>query len=272
MLKKTYQKINFWKITSFEKFGVKALFFQRKGGFSNSPYNTLNLGLNTKDESENIRKNREKILEIIEPYSYLPVCANQIHENNIKIISSRHAGQGWQEYSTAIPNTDGLITSMPGLPLAITVADCLPVLIADEAGKVVAAIHAGWRGLVKKIISKAIKKIKEEFDISSNSLKVALGPAIGPKAFKINGDTLACLSNLDPKAVCEIGLATHKGFDLWQAAQNELITQGIKKNKITIIRECTFSHAKEYFSFRRDGETGRMLGIIQILPHIKLGL
>jgi len=255
--------IVFWQIPVFENWGSRALFYFRTGGVSPSPFRGLNLGLNTEDAYEHVVKNRRLAYIAGKLGPLLPVVGNQVHGNRIQSVSRKDAGRGWYSIHTAIPQTDGLITSVPGLPLAITVADCLPVLFTDEEGTAVAAVHAGWRGIAQGILLKIVKQFRIKKNIKSDRLWVAIGPAIGPSAFTIYGDTLEQLQTILPEAV-KRHTSGAMGYDLWLAARHQLIQSGINKEKIITIRDCTASHPRKYFSYRRDKITGRMLGIVQI--------
>jgi len=149
------------------------------------------------------------------------------------------------------------------------VADCLPVLLTDSRGRAVAAVHVGWRGLTKGIISAAVETMQRKFDIPPYDLWAAIGPSIGPEAFRVKGEALKLLRNVLPAAVKRSPKKPGTRFNLWQAAVQVLKSTGMNPKRIIVLRQCTASHPELYFSHRREGETGRMLGVIRLLPNRK---
>jgi len=261
------QRLWFWNLPKFKKFGCQGIFFLRKGGVSQGCYRGLNLGLRTGDRLEAVLQNRDKAVKAAKLGPYSPVLGQQVHGTRIAIVDQRDAGKGWHHPNSARPRTDGLITATRGLPLAVAVADCLPILFVDEQARAVGVVHAGWRGLLRGILSQAVLKFRQELGISAERLWVAVGPAIGPEAFIVRGEVLARLRRHYPEAVRKGTAPDCAGFDLGRAAGVQLISQGIRKNQLIIIRDCTAGHPRKYFSHRRDqGRTGRMLGMVQINP------
>ncbi len=239
----------------------------RKGGVSRGCCQGLNLGLTTGDQLEAVLQNRDRAVKAAKLGPYLPVMGQQVHGTRIEIVDQRDAGKGWRHPGSAWTGTDGLITAARGLPLAVATADCLPILFVDEQARAVGVVHAGWRGLLQGILSQAVLKFKQELGIGAERLWVAVGPGIGPEAFMVQGEVLARLRRHYPEAVRKGISPDCAGFDLGIAARTQLISQGIRKNQLVIIRDCTAGHPRKYFSHRRDqGRTGRMLGMVQINP------
>jgi YfiH family protein len=263
-VKEKKNDLQYWRVAAFERLGCSALFSLRTGGVSpRKPYQGLNLGYNTDDQDECIRQNRELIRQAAGLGPLAPVCGQQIHGVRIQSVSREDAGRGWFQFAEALPGTDALITREPGLPLTVTTADCLPVLLAAEDLCAVATVHAGWRGIAGEIIPKAIKKLWELFQVRPDQIWAAVGPGIGPEAFIIQNPVLAQLQKLHPEAITLIN-ETQAAFNLWTAAQTQMLQAGVVSEKIGMLRESTASNPNEYFSFRRDGETGRMMGFIQL--------
>ncbi|MCK5218185.1 peptidoglycan editing factor PgeF [bacterium] len=260
-------RIWYWTIPAFERFGCQGRFFLRKGGISRGCYRGLNLGLATGDELETVLQNRDGAVKAAKLGPHLPVMGQQVHGTGIAIVDRKHAGKGWCHPNLAWSRTDGLITTARGLPLAVAIADCLPILFVDEQARAVGVVHAGWRGLMGGILSQTVLKFQQELGISAERLWVAVGPGIGPEAFMVQGEVLARLRRHYPEAVRKEISPNCAGFDLWKAARTQLISQGIRKTQLVIIRDCTANHPRKYFSHRRDnGRTGRMLGVVQINP------
>jgi purine-nucleoside/S-methyl-5'-thioadenosine phosphorylase / adenosine deaminase len=256
--------LRYWTIPLFEQMGYRTAFFTRYGGVSTGACKGLNLGMNTEDELPHVHKNREAAFRIGDFGPYFPVVGNQVHGKRIRLVNHRDAGKGWTSISTAIKKNDGLVTTTGGLPLAVSVADCLPVLLVAEKKQAVAAVHAGWRGITQGILIEVIKQFRKVLAIGPEQLWIAIGPGIGPQKFRVKGLARTQLTQVSPNSIRKDldGSAT---CDLWIAATTQLIQHGIRKEQIITIRECTASHPKKYFSYRRDNNTGRMLGMVQII-------
>ncbi|MEW6515693.1 MAG: peptidoglycan editing factor PgeF [candidate division FCPU426 bacterium] len=257
--------IGFWTLPEWRRRGIQVCCSCRQGGISLPPFDTLNLGLSTADRREHVLANRRAFFQAARLGPLLPVIARQSHETDIRQVGRRDAGRGWQSLRTAFKRTDGMITSVPGLPLAVTVADCLPVLLADNRGRVVAAVHAGWRGLVRGVIQAAVAAFWDLYRIPPETILAAIGPSIGPEAFAVKGEALKLLKAVAPHAV-KPWKGSGTRFDLWEAAERVLCQCGIARERICLLGQSTALERELYFSHRRDGETGRMLGIIQIIP------
>lgn len=254
--------VAFWTAPSFERSGVRPALFLRTGGKSRGAFRGLNLGLNTADAPARVRANRRLALAAAGFERSRPVAPRQVHGTRLLRVTRRHAGRGWDAPTTAPRGIDGLLTDVPGLPLAVSVADCLPVLLAADDGRAVAAVHVGWRGLAAGILPKAVRAFWQHWHLGPERLRALVGPAIGPEAFEVRGEVLRRLSRLFPDAVrARRGDAAH--FDLWCAARSHLRAAGLRPGRILVVRESTHAHPHRYFSHRRDhGTTGRMLGMI----------
>lgn len=256
--------IEFWSLPLWGRWGCRIVFTCRAGGVSRPPFASLNLGLATSDKRERVLANRRKLVRAAGLGPLSPVVVRQSHEANIREAKRADAGRGWSTLRTAFRRTDGLVTAVPGLPLAVTTADCLPVLLADRRGRAVAAVHAGWRGLTNGVIPAALQVLRRKYGIDPADLRVAIGPGIGPRAFIVKGEARRKLRRIDPSAA-----RSGSRFDLWKAAVRILKSEGVNSKQIFVLRQCTASQPHSFFSYRRDGKTGRMLGVIQLLPSRK---
>jgi len=253
--------IRFWTLPDFERLGCRTAFFLRYGGVSRGAFRGLNLGLNTADEPERVLRNRSQAASAAGFQAQLPVVALQVHGTRLRQVTHRDAARGWQTLRTAVPGTDGLMTSEAGLPLAVKVADCLPVLFAADTG--IAAVHAGWRGVAGEILPKTVRRFRDLWNVQPEKIWAAVGPGIGPEAFTVSGEALERLGGPCPECVCPRPDGT-VGIDLWTAAERQLLRAGLPPSQIILIRDSTAAHPRKYFSHRRDhGTTGRMLGMIQ---------
>lgn len=225
----------------------------------------MNFGLHTGDAPGIVLKNRSRALAVSGMGEGLPVLGRQVHGVLIRQARAKDAGRGWKSQETAFSRTDGLVTSVPGLPLGIATADCLPVLFAVPGGKAVGAAHAGWRGLADGILPGLIARFQKALGVFPGDLWAAIGPAIGPSAFVVRGEVRERLSGLFPEAVCRRYRGGAATFDLWRAAVSQLVGAGMRPRQIRVLRQCTFRHPRAFYSHRRDGaRTGRMLALVRI--------
>lgn len=192
------------------------------------------------------------------------VRANQVHSNRNYWLENKDIQSGCNRFSKEIEikNTDGLITDLKEVWLAITVADCVPVLIWDKDFSVVAAVHAGWQGTLVNITRKAVEKITEKTDINPAKLQAWIGPSIGPDDFEVQDDIWLPFKRKFDNQQVFIKKNNKKYIDLWQINADQLINQGLKENNIFISGESSYSLEK-YYSYRR-GDSARMMAVIGI--------
>jgi polyphenol oxidase len=219
---------------------VKTLQTTRLAGFSTTPYDSLNLGDHVKDNPITVAKNRQ-LLNGYVPSE--PVWLNQVH--GVNVVDAASTG--------CTPDADASYTSHSKVVCVTMTADCLPVLLCDQAGTVVAAVHAGWRSLCDGVIESTIAAMQ----IDGAQLLAWLGPAIGPQAFEVGGEVRAQFIEKDAQA--ESAFKPHG--DKWLGDLYQIATQRLHNKDVTSIYgggRCTFTEKDQFFSFRRDGVTGRM--------------
>ncbi len=161
----------------------------------------------------------------------------------------------------SVGHCDGLVTNEKEIILSITVADCLPIFLVDPEKRVIGLLHAGWRGLTKKIVANAITLLSGEFNSEVGRLRAVIGPGICRGHFEV-GDDVAPLFKQYPEAIDIEG--KRRFVDIKEVAKTQLVEAGLDEGNIEIDGDCTFCLDREYFSYRRDGpeETGTMLCIL----------
>lgn len=227
----------------------------RLGGGSISPYDSNNLALHVGDNPETVRENRKGLISSL-PLTGGVQWLQQIH--GVKVVEASSDGKA--------RTADGCITGSVGLACAVMTADCLPLLICDRAGTRVAAIHAGWRGLADGIIANAVA----QFEAPAKELLVYLGPAIGAKHFEVGVDVLEAFyeSAGSSSHVCAMTAAFTPSAlkpmkylaDIYALARAALHQLGV--THIYGGDCCTYTDAQHFYSYRRDGNTGRMAALI----------
>ena len=247
----------------------------RRGGVSPDPYGPgpqaiatagggLNLGVHVGDDPSNVAFNRA-ILRGRLPTE--PAWLSQVH--GTVVVRADRLGRG------EVPEADASIAAMPGAVCAIQTADCLPVLLANRAGTVVGAAHAGWRSLAGGILESTVDAMRAEVGSSEEGGEISawLGPAIGPQEFEVGEDVLAaCLSGADGAAVDEAavrsafvarpGISGKYLADIYALARLALKRVGV--NDVSGGDLCTVSDASRFYSYRRDKVTGRQASLIWI--------
>jgi YfiH family protein len=235
---------------------VRAATTTRQGGVSQPPFDSFNLGGHVGDEPAAVAANRHHLREILslpgEPY-----WLNQVHGKTVVNLDDEPGG---------LPEADASITTIENTVCAVLTADCLPVLFCDQAGTQVAAAHAGWRGLAAGVLEASVAS----FSAPPEQIMVWMGPAIGPQAFEVGDEVRQAFCEFTPAAteafVAVQSETNEKKWtaDVYQLARQRLAAVGV--NAVYGGGRCTFTEANSFYSFRRDGKTGRMASLIWIEP------
>lgn len=229
---------------------VRALVTTRHGGVSVGPFASLNLGDHVGDDPAAVAENR-RILRVRLPAE--PVWLKQVHGIQCCDAAACSNAKGSQT-----PEADAAYSHKPGVVCAVLTADCLPILLCDAAGTVVAAAHAGWRGLAAGVIESTVAAM----GVPGEALLAWLGPAIGPRHFEVGGEVRDVFSAHDPQAARAF-VARPDGkwlCDIYLLARQRLADLGVCR--ITSADFCTVRDTQQFFSYRRDGATGRMASLI----------
>ncbi|MFC3854176.1 peptidoglycan editing factor PgeF [Salinispirillum marinum] len=228
--------------------GVNAVTTTRLGGSSEAPYSSFNLAHHVGDDLPAVQRNRARLADIL-ALPAVPQWLSQVH--GIQVMR-------FLEPEDATLQADAAYTNKPGVPLAIMTADCLPVLIASKDGEELGAAHAGWRGLCDGVI----EALAGHFRARPDELTAWLGPAIGPQAFEVGAEVRAAFMAADPKAeLCFVERSNGKYLaDIYALARQRLTRLGI--HSVSGGEYCTVTDKERFFSYRRDGKTGRMATLI----------
>jgi YfiH family protein len=227
---------------------VKALQTTRNGGVSSGAFASLNMGAHVGDDPIAVAKNRQ----LLSPYlPSEPVWVNQVHGTDVIDAAT----------SSCLQNADASFATRSNVVCVTMTADCLPLLLCDTKGTVVAAVHAGWRGLCDGVIEAAIAKLQ----VPPSEILVWLGPAIGPNAFEVGNDVKSQFVEKDSQA--ELAFKPHADkwlCNLYLIAKQRLNNLGVTQVYGASVNEefCTYTDASRFFSFRRDNVTGRMASMI----------
>ena len=231
---------------------VRALSTTRAGGVSGRPWDSLNLGSHVEDNPDNVQQNRLRLAESADLTSERIGWLNQVHGTDVVELTPDNVGQ--------IAKADASYTRHPGIACAILTADCLPVVLSDSEGTVVGAAHCGWRSLCGGVIENLVSAMA----VAPETLQAWLGPAIGPDSFEVGPEVRDAFLDHGPKAVhafrAEGARSGHFMADIYALATLRLNHLGV--SNVTGGGLCTVKDSDRFFSYRRDGRTGRMATLV----------
>ncbi len=244
-----YLNANWTQIQNEKPDNIHAVTTLRSGGFSKATFNEFNLANHVSDEINAVTNNRAKLVEDLQ-LSAEPVWLEQVHSN--KVICA-------DDVSSNVPlQADASFSRKKGVVCAVLTADCLPVFFCNRAGSEVAVAHAGWRGLHAGILSNTVAAMESV----NGDILVSLGPAIGPQAFEVGVEVFKAFveKNSDNEAAFSASKNGRYLCDMYQLARIELLAIGI--TQVAGGEYCTYSDAKQFYSYRRSSVTGRMASVI----------
>lgn len=251
---------------------VDALVSTRMGGASNGPYASLNLGLRVGDDAATVIVNREQLFAAYGLALNRSVWCLQVHADDVTVITeaeltNANDGRDRGAYSedTIIAKTDALVTDVVGVPLCVTLADCVPVVIYDAAHHAVGLAHAGWGGTVARIASRTVAVMAERYGSDPFSLLVGIGPSISPERYEVKRDVIERVraSYGDAQVLVEQldGTVT---LDLWEANALDLEQAGVPRSNIETAAISTIDRLDEFYSYRVERTTGRFVTAVTL--------
>lgn len=226
---------------------VKAFSTTRSGGVSHYPWQSLNLGAHVGDRPIDVEKNRQRLLAL----GQLPTKPFWLNQTHSTLVVKAESGDAIP------PEADASWSNQSGKICTVMTADCLPVLFCDRKGSKVAAAHAGWRGLCDGILENTLAAL----EVLPAEVMVWLGPAIGPRVFEVGDEVRQEFIKNQSEAVS----AFQRTGTKYLANLHQLAELRLRRAGVTIITRdtsCTYSEPERFFSYRRDGQTGRMATVI----------
>ncbi|MFY8186059.1 MAG: peptidoglycan editing factor PgeF [Bacteroidia bacterium] len=223
---------------------------KRFGGVSEGDFNSLNLGLNTEDLEQHVEQNRKLFFTSLGIEESNLASSYQVHGTEILIANEAQRATGY----------DAVITNKLNLFVAVTIADCTPVLIYDKHTHALAAIHAGWRGTTAKIVERTLNEMQKNFGTNAADCFAYIGTCISKSAFEVGNEVAERFDN----EFVHFNETKQKHYvDLKAANLQQLQQFGIPSSQIEIAETCTVLNNESYFSYRKEnGKTGRMLAVI----------
>lgn len=249
--------------------GVLAFSTTRKGGVSEGNYGEFNINEYCGDKPEHIAANRKLLAEQIGISESHIVMAHQVHGVEVRQVTSELLALSDDARRAMLEGVDALVTDVKGVCIGVSTADCIPVLLYDEAHHAVAAIHAGWRGTVARIVYKTVEEMVSAYHTVPEQLKAIIGPGISLDNFEVGDEVYGQFEQaaFDMTSIAEQRPAVSQPLK-WHINLplcNKQILQrvGVKEENIFMADICTYAHSEEYFSARKLGiESGRIFTAI----------
>ncbi len=257
-------------------------FSTRQGGKSDEPATGLNLGFTERDNRASVKRNRDQFIRSLRAEMFILAELRQIHSTNVYQVA-RSVRDGLEflpcgikaprELRGRLPQGDVLLTDRPGILLSVRVADCLPVLLLDPHERAVAAVHAGWRGLLGRVAEKAVGEMVRLFGSRPKELLAALGPSIRACCYPVGPEVVDAFCGsfqhgekyFQTQPGKENGTSSAAHLDLAEVARDQLRSAGLTLRHIETAEFCTACRTDLFYSYRKEGSsTGRMMAVIGI--------
>ncbi|HEV8297444.1 MAG TPA: peptidoglycan editing factor PgeF [Acidimicrobiales bacterium] len=234
----------------------------RHGGVSAAPYDSLNLALHVGDDERRVMENRRRLCAALGAGSRALTLANQVHGYRVIVVDEEPASD------EPVGDADALVTAIHGVLIAVLVADCVPIVVHDPVRRVVAVVHAGWRGTVARVVTHAVQTMADRFGCAPADMVAGIGPSIGPASYEVGADVIDAVHEAFPGVARELlpcgpdGRATH--LDLWAANFDQLVALGVPSSAIEVSATDTRTNTAEFFSDRAARPCGRFAAFAQL--------
>ena len=231
----------------------------RHGGCGEGAYATFNCTHYCGDNPEHVKLNLGKLAMSLPESPRLFVIPRQTHTTNVRIITDVPTLEELQD-------VDAVVTHLKGFCLCVSTADCVPILLYDKVKQVVAAVHAGWRGTVGRIVEKTLEAMKSHYGTEGKDVIACIGPSISLESFEVGDEVYDAFAEtgFDMDSIAKKYEKWH--LDLWEANRLQLLAQGVFPKHIEVAGICTYQQYEDFFSARRLGiKSGRILSGIMLM-------
>lgn len=247
--------------------GVFAFSSLRKGGVSKGTFCAFNINEYCGDSSEHVTRNKQLLADILGIPSQNILVPHQVHGTKVACVDQEMLNQPAEKRQEYLDDVDAMITQERGLCIGVSTADCIPILLYDAQQQAIAAVHAGWRGTVARIVEKTIHTMAQTFGTQPQHLYAAIGPGISLEAFEVGDEVYEAFQQaaFDMSAIaCQ---KTKWHIDLPRCNQLQLIEKGVPPQHIIMSHICTYQQSEDYFSARKLGiHSGRIYSGIMLQP------
>jgi YfiH family protein len=253
-----------WKL--FDGHPLDVVVTTRAGGVSTGPYATLNLALHVGDDEAAVLDNRRRAAGAIGLGLDDLVFCNQSHRRNVAVVDAGHRGRGVTSMADAIDDVDAVVTATPGLGLVVMVADCVPIVLYDPVGHVLACVHAGWAGTVRLVAEAAVDALVG-LGARPGDVLAAMGPAVEADRYQVGDEVADAARDAFGPATDQVVRPDGTGrwlFDLWAANRHTLLASGLRPENVVTAVAGTGDEA--WFSDRAERPCGRFAAIAALRP------
>lgn len=249
-----------WEAT----YGIRAIFSTRHGGVSQAPYDTMNLSYTVEDNQDHVLQNRHLLAQKLNvPYDQW-IFAQQQHTHHVQEVGTSDCGKGTLDFASGIANVDGLYTKDKNIMLATFHADCVPLYFIAPNHGLIGVVHAGWQGTVKEIARHFVYKWKG-IGVKVSDIHVVIGPSATQANYIVGEDVVTQVLEMDTEfareALIDLGAGRYK-LDTSYLNYLTLIELGVPEEQMVISSYCTIADHDLFYSYRKEGQTGRMLASI----------
>ncbi|MBR3856148.1 MAG: peptidoglycan editing factor PgeF [Bacteroidaceae bacterium] len=246
--------------------GVKAFSTTRDGGVSSGAYAGFNITHYCGDNPEAVARNRATLCAWLALDDDRLLLPRQTHGDSVLCVDEAFLARVPEERAALLHGVDAVVTNVPRLCIGVSTADCVPVLLYDAVRGCVAAVHAGWRGTLARIVEKAVRTMQQRYSCSSDAIKAVVGPSISPDAFEVGEEVYAAFRDAGFPMDSIARKYGHKWhIDLWEANRLQLLACGLDNEAVRLSGVCTYSRCDEFFSARRLGiNSGRIFSGIMV--------
>jgi len=231
-------------------------FTTRRGGVGAAPYDTLNLGAHVGDAPATVQANRARVWSDLGFEAGQVTLAEQVHGDRVAVVREATG-------PTPVPGADALVTNVPDVLLMLLFADCVPVYLVDPARRAIGLAHAGWRGTEVNIAAKTVRAMVDEYGTLPSTCLAAIGPSIGGDSYEVGPEVADRFRTLPGSRAANVVMPRNEmtgtyTLNLRAVVFLQLLSAGLKAGSIAVCDEDTFRNRRDFFSYRRDGATGRM--------------
>jgi YfiH family protein len=251
---------------------VRAFSTMRMVGFSKGQYATFNVNPFCGDDSDAVAGNKRLLCSTLGIKEQCLIIPHQTHETNSLCIDADFLSQSDEKQASLLEGVDAVMTDLEGVCVSVSTADCVPVLLYDTEHHAVAAVHAGWRGTVARIVSKALLTMIRKYGTDASCVRAVIGPSISVDAFEVGDEVFQAFADAKfPMETIALRYPASSGagekwhLDLWEANRHLLLEAGVPNEHIKVSGICTYRQCEQFFSARRLGiKSGRILNGVMI--------
>ena len=269
MQKHDYGTTAFFSYSRFDDVrNVTNIITTRVGGASEGNFHAMNLSFNVGDDPDIVLQNRATVSQALGIEPEMLTFPEQVHGSKVVVVDKVDRGRGAITDDDGVPGADALVTRTPGLPLVVTLADCVATSLYDTRNNAIGLAHAGWKGTLGRIVAKTLSCMQSEFGTKPTDVFAGISPSIGPGHFEVGQEVADAFKKEFEAEANEFVVEDMHGtcyVNLWLANEAQLIGGGVLRENIQIAEIDTAARTELFYSHRREnGKTGRFAAIMMI--------